>query len=256
MLKGNIMRKIQYGTDKLREVFVKKKVLTLDSIKETLGTTVKMTAFRKLKMLAYRSSYSHAGKYYTLDEIATYDEYGLWSFNRIHFSVNGSLINAIRYLIASSEKGCFASELKELLKVRVQEPLLKLYNSEKLHRRQIGGQYLYLSVDKWQRQFEKRKQLIEASEEEKFLYFAPGFDSPELKICLKLFLSTLNEKQRRLYVGFESMKLGRGGDALMSKITGINVKTIARGRKELVSHDITPERIRKQGAGRPCFKKN
>jgi hypothetical protein len=113
-----------------------------------------------------------------------------------------------------------------------------------------------LSAAKWQKQFENRKQLIEASEEKKNLYFVSGFDSAEARHCMKLFLSTLNEKQRRLYVGFESMKLGRGGDKVMSKITGINVKTIARGRKELLSHDITPERIRKEGAGRPSFKKN
>lgn len=250
------MRKARYDADKLKELFFKNKVLTLDSIKEALGTTVKMTAFRKLKVLSYRASYSHAGKYYTLDEIADYDEYGLWTFNRIHFSKNGSLINTIKYLIDSSDKGYFASELKNLLKVRVQEPVLKLYTLQKVYRQQIIGAYLYLSANKWQVQFEKRKQLIEATESEKNLYFIWGFDSIEVRSCLHLFLSTLNEKQRRLYVGFESMKLGRGGDAVMSKITGINVKTIATGRKELLSQDITPERIRKQGAGRPCFKKN
>ena len=250
------MRTVQYDPDKLRHLFVKKKVLTLDTIKEALGTSVKMTVFRKLKSLSYRASYSHAGKYYTLNDIATYDYYGLWSFNRIHFSINGSLINTINYLINSSDKGYFASELHKLLMVRVQEPLLKLYNSQKVRRRQIGGQYLYLSIAKWQQQFAKRKKIIEASVENENLYFVSGFDSAETRHCLKLFLSTLNEKQRRLYVGFESMKLGRGGDKVMAKITGINVKTIARGRKELLSHDITLERIRKEGAGRPSFKKN
>jgi hypothetical protein len=249
------MRTVQYDPDKLRHLFVKKKVLTLDAIKESLGTPVKMTVFRKLKSLSYRASYSHAGKYYTLDDIATYDHNGLWSFNRIHFSINGSLINTINYLINLSAEGYFASELNKLLMVRVHEPLLKLYNSQKVRRRQIGGQYLYLSIGKWQKQFAKRKKTIEARVEYENLYLVSGFDSAETRHCLKLFLSTLNEKQRRLYVGFESMKLGRGGDKLMSKITGINVKTIGRGRKELVCHDITPQRIRKPGAGRPSLKK-
>jgi len=250
------MRTIQYDTENLRGIFFKKKIMTLDHIKEAMGTTVKMTAFRKLKMLDYRSSYSDAGKYYTLDEIATYNEHGLWSYKEIYFSANGSLINTIKYLIDSSEKGYFASELKTLLKIRVQEPLLKLYNTKKIYRRQIVGEFLYLSIRKWRVQFEKRKQLIEVNKQEKDLFFLDGFDSPEVRNCLELFLSTLNEKQRRLYVGFESMKLGRGGDIIISKITGINVKTISRGRIELLSHDITPERIRKEGAGRPPFKKN
>jgi hypothetical protein len=34
----------------------------------------------------------------------------------------------------------------------------------------------------------------------------------ELKAALIIFLSTLNEKQRRLYAGFESLKVGHGGD--------------------------------------------
>jgi len=52
------------------------------------------------------------------------------------------------------------------------------------------------------------------------------------------------------------MKLGRGGDLILSRITGMNVKTIARGRKELLAHDISPDRIRREGAGRPAIKKN
>jgi len=250
------MRTVQYTTDKLLNIFRKKKVLSFDIITEALGTTVKMTVFRKMKTLSYRSSYSHAGRYYTLDEITRYDEYGLWSFNRIHFSKNGSLINTLKHLIDSAENGYFASELKKILKVHVQDPLFKLYYSQKVVRQQIVGEYLYLSVNKWQDQLEKRKQLIEMNEREKGLYFESGFDFPEVRSCLQLFLSSLNEKQRRLYVGFESMKLGRGGDITLSRITGMNVKTISRGRKELISHDITPERIRRKGAGRHSIKKN
>ncbi len=250
------MRTVQYTTDKFLDLFSNKKVLTLDIIQEALGTTVRMTAFRKMKTLSYRSSYSHAGKYYTLDEIARYDEYGLWSFNRVHFSKNGSLIDTLKHLIDSAENGYFASELKKILIVRLQDPLFKLYSSQKIVRQQIGGEYLYLSPDKWQDQLDKRKQLIEANEREKGLYFESGFDLPEVRSCLQIFLSTLNEKQRRLYVGFESMKLGRGGDVIFSRITGMNVKTIARGRKELLSHDITPDRVRRKGAGRHSVKKN
>ncbi|MBW8003944.1 MAG: hypothetical protein FVQ80_18435, partial [Planctomycetes bacterium] len=249
------MRTVQYTTEGLVNLFQKKRVLTLAMIKQVLGTTVKMTAFRKLKTLSYRTSYSHCGKYYTLDEIARYDEYRLWSFNRIHFSRNGSLIKTIQGLIDSAESGYFASELKRTLKVRVQDALFKLHCSQKVNRQQIGGEYLYLSADKWQDQLERRKQLIEAKEKEKGLYFQSGFDSPEVRGCLQLFLSMLNEKQRRLYVGFESMKLGRSGDLILSRITDMNVKTIARGRKELLSHDISPDRIRREGAGRPAIKK-
>jgi hypothetical protein len=81
------------------------------------------------------------------------------------------------------------------------------------------------------------------------------FDDPDIQRGLNAFLTTLNEKQRRLYVGFESMKLGHGGDVILSRVTGMNVKTIARGRRELLSHNITLERVRQVGGGRPRLEK-
>lgn len=249
------MRTIQYHTDELLKQFIKNKILTLDVIKKALGTQVKMTVFRKLKTIPYSTSYSHAGKYYTLDKTPIYDEYGLYSFNNILFSKYGSLIDTVKYFINGSENGYFASELKKILKVHAKNSLLKLYSKKAIRRRQIGSKHLYLSLDNWQIQLKKRKELIQASEQRKELCFISGFDSPDVRRSLQCFMSMLNEKQRRLYAGFESIKLGHGGDETMSNIIGMNVKTIARGRKELLLHDITPEKIREEGSGRHSLKK-
>ncbi|MBE7549097.1 MAG: hypothetical protein HS127_18840 [Planctomycetia bacterium] len=46
--------------------------------------------------------------------------------------------------------------------------------------------------------------------------------------CLQTFLSILDERQKRLYLGLESMKLGHGGDLRLSQLTGINVKQLPR----------------------------
>jgi hypothetical protein len=46
---------------------------------------------------------------------------------------------------------------------------------------------------------------------------------------MNFFLSTLDEHQRRLYVGLESQKLGHGGDRHLAVITGLDVDTIAKG---------------------------
>jgi len=46
-------------------------------------------------------------------------------------------------------------------------------------------------------------------------------------------LSRLDEHQRRWLAALESQKVGRGGDRLLSCITGLNVETIRRGRREL-----------------------
>jgi hypothetical protein len=249
------MRKPKYHLDEFVKLFHKEKVLTLDDLKRALGTNVKMTIFRKLKALSYRASYSDAGKYYTLDEIADYSVDGLWSFGQIHFSKYGSLKNTIEALVRASEAGYFASELQNLLHVRVYRSLLELYTSSRLLRHQIGSEYLYLSPVKRELQLKNRKELIEATVREQTQEPLPEFASPEIKEALWVFLAHLNEKQRRLYVGFESMKLGHGGDTIMSKITGMNIKTISRGRQELWSHDITPQRVRKAGGGRHPLEK-
>lgn len=66
---------------------------------------------------------------------------------------------------------------------------------------------------------------------------------------MNVLLSTLDERQRRLYAGLESKKLGHGGDRLLSLITGLHVQTIARGRHEL-DEPQSAGRVRKPGGGR------
>ena len=72
----------------------------------------------------------------------------------------------------------------------------------------------------------------------------------ELKAAIILFFSLLDERERRVYAGLESLKLGYGGDRQMAEILGLDVSTVARGRRELLEHDVNVERVRKAGAGR------
>jgi hypothetical protein len=72
---------------------------------------------------------------------------------------------------------------------------------------------------------------------------------------MNLFLSRLDEQQRRWYVGLESLHLGEGSDAVLSRITGMDEKTIRRGRQE-VEQEFSgrPEdKVRLPGAGRPLL---
>jgi hypothetical protein len=74
---------------------------------------------------------------------------------------------------------------------------------------------------------------------------------------MNLLLSRMDEQQRRWYVGLESMKIGHGGDARLSQITGLNAETIRRGREELENdlNDRPPDRVRREGGGRPSVEK-
>jgi hypothetical protein len=74
---------------------------------------------------------------------------------------------------------------------------------------------------------------------------------------INLFLSRLNEPQRRWYVGLMSQQSGSPSDRQLSRITGLDEKTIRRGRRELETGlaDRPRGRQRREGGGRPRAEK-
>ncbi len=79
----------------------------------------------------------------------------------------------------------------------------------------------------------------------------------EVHRLMNLLLSRLDEDHRRWYVALESLKAGHGGDRQLARITGLNVETIRRGRRELGRSlvECPAERILRPGGGRPPLKK-
>src|SRR5215207_3738535 len=74
---------------------------------------------------------------------------------------------------------------------------------------------------------------------------------------MNLLLSRLDEQQRRWYLAVESERIGHGADRLLFEITGVDEKTIRRGREELAASlaDRPVDRVRQPGAGRPATEK-
>jgi hypothetical protein len=74
---------------------------------------------------------------------------------------------------------------------------------------------------------------------------------------MNLLMSRLDEQQRRWYAAVESARLGHGGDRTLSRITGLNVDTIRRGREELADSlkHRPADRVRLSGGGRPAVEK-
>jgi transposase len=64
----------------------------------------------------------------------------------------------------------------------------------------------------------------------------------------------LNEKQLRQYLGSEAEAIGRGGIAIIAKISGRSRNTIAAGIKENRRGENRTDRIRKAGGGRKSIK--
>lgn len=253
----NIMRCESFHADDLVRVLRGRKIATMPELKNALGTQVDVTVFRKLKELSYRTSYSHRGSYYTLDETAQFDEKGLWCFNSVWFSSEGTLLATAEALVENSEAGYFVEELDGVLHVGTKDPLLRLVHQQRMARETVNGVYLYCSIQPALRRRQLLARHVRQNEPTPASSVA-GSDvvDDELKASMVLFLSALNEKQRRLYAGLESLKLGYGGDQRIADFVGIDAHTVAKGRRELAEHDVDIERIRKAGGGRkPAEKK-
>jgi len=232
----------------------RQKVATLTDLKQALGTDVAVTVFRKLKTLVYRTSYSHRGRYYTLDEVARFDERGLWAFKSILFSKFGTLLSTAEAFVKSSEKGCFAGELESALGVGVKDALLKLVRRGSVAREEVSGRYLYCSPEPATR---RQQALARQAQEEAMLAGGLGLGilPDEMKAAIVMFYGLLDEKQRRLYAGIESLKWGHGGDRKIAELLRMDAETVARGRQELLAQDFETERVRRPGAGRKPLEK-
>jgi hypothetical protein len=246
----------RFSAESIVRLLERRQVVTMDELKEALGTGVDMTVFRKLRTLDYLSSYSHGGRHYALQGGAEFDRRGLWTYRGVHFSRFGSLLDTVEAFVNRAERGYLASELTAELQVQTKEPLLKLVRLRRLSREQISGAYVYCSIQPVRRreQLIMRKQPAEHGQA-----FAPMTDrsveSNEAKAALVLFMSLLDEKQRRLFGGLESLRLGWGGDREVAEAIGLDPHTVAKGRKELLDHDVEMDRLRRPGGGRPSTEK-
>jgi hypothetical protein len=249
------MRPLSFRSDELRSLLRRNKIATLDELKQALGTPVPVTVFRKLKPLDYLTSYSHRGRYYTLREVAHFDDHGLWSHADAWFSRFGTLLTTAEAFVHRAPRGYFADELARVLHVEVQDALHQLAQQERVTREIVSGRYLYTSTDR----AIQRGQLLTRRTVEAVPTVADTsvlqVAEEELKASILLFYSLLDEQQRRLYAGLESLKLGRGGDRQLADFLELDPHTVARGRQQLLAQDIEVERARKAGGGRKPVEK-
>ena len=251
------MRPTAFSADTINALLRKQTVATLPEVMAALGPRAsRRTAFRKLKDLDARTSYSHRGSYYTLDALADFDEHGLWSFAGVRFSRAGTLITTASR--SSTTPGrTLRRRVGNLLAVGTQDPLRKLVGDGRLVRHKLAGQFLYCAADRAHQTHQLRARRV--------LMATPGLVRPlpeadlmpeELRAAIVLFASLLDERQRRLFAGLEALKCGWGGDRRIAQLLGIDPSTVAAGRRQLVERDVEVDRVRRAGGGRrPTEKK-
>ena len=254
---GAIMRPTQFSADTIIALLSNQTIASLAEVMAALGAGAsRRTAFRKLKDIDARTSYSHRGGYYTLDQLAHFDERGLWSFAGVRFSRAGTLIATAESFINHAEAGHVVDELDNLLGVGTQDALRKLVGDGRLTRHKLAGQFLYCVADRAHQTHQVRARRL--------LMATPGLVRPlpdadlmpeELRAasCCSPACSTSGSG---LFAGLEALKCGWGGDRRIARLLGIDPSTVAAGRRQLVERDVEVDRVRRAGGGRrPTEKK-
>jgi hypothetical protein len=249
------MRTLTFDPQVLRKHLLRHKIATLPELKDVLGTTANLTVFRKLKPLDYLTSYTHRGRYYALRESARFDKDGLWSHEAVWFSRHGTLVATIESFVHQSSRGCFADELADSLHAEVQDPLHDLVRAGRLRRSEVAARYLYTALDLRQARSQMRTRQTALSVPLLADASALQVSPHELQAAIVLFYSLLDEQQRRLFAGMESIKLGHGGDRVLAEFLGLDPHTVARGRQQLLEQKVTPGRARHAGGGRKPVEK-
>jgi len=118
--------------------------------------------FRDLTSVGYRTSFTHTGRYYTLEELPSFDALGLWFYRDVGFSRAGTLKQTITGLVEQAHDGRSHAELRDVLRVRVHNTLLGLVAEGRLGRERVGKVHLYVNAhpDRGTEQIRRRRDNI------------------------------------------------------------------------------------------------
>lgn len=145
----------------LQKLFRTRPVARLDDLRQALKRQSRTTILHALRAVGYLTSYSHAGRYYTLERIPQFDPKGLWRYRQIGFSSRGTLRATLIHLVETSPAGQTHTELQDLLHLRVHDTLRLLVRARELKRKPFQDTYVYLSTKprRASQQWAQRQQL-------------------------------------------------------------------------------------------------
>jgi len=128
------------------QLFEKNKCLTIIDLCLSLNYSAR-SAQRLLKEVGYYSSFTHNGKWYTLQSIPKFDKNGLWYHQNIGFSKCWDLTATIVYLIENSVNGLTANDLSGMLLTSCAPVLNRIHKANKINRVKTPRGFVYISID-------------------------------------------------------------------------------------------------------------
>jgi hypothetical protein len=211
--------------DRMVRLLKRRKTVDMTALREALDGCSRRSVFRYLDRIGYLSSFTHAGRYYTLESIAKFDEQGLWFYQGIGFSRSGTLKETTAEQVEMTPEGRTHEELHNLLRVRVHNTLLGLVRDGRIARERLEDVYLYVSPDpdRAKEQLDHRRELLDLildvsrvpSEEEivevlvEALRAAPEIPTPE-EVARRLMARGVRLESHHVLQVFEAHHLEPG----------------------------------------------
>jgi len=140
--------------------FKNKKVVTVVVLAAWLSCSI-ATVRRRLKAWKAYTSYNHNGRYYTLPEIADFDDNGLWRYQGGFFSKHGNLKQTLVHLVTHSAQGLSGAELGELLGLLPRSFLSHFRDHPEIYRENVMMRWIWFAADPKIREKQKQARLAQ-----------------------------------------------------------------------------------------------
>ena len=191
-------------------------VVQFKDLQAVLGNASRATTFRYLKQVPYRRSYNHNGRYYTREDPARDDRFGLFSCGDIHFSRARTVGETIKRLVRESVAGWTSRELQDVLHVRVQVFLLDAVRHAAVAREKLGGFYVYVHTDSAVRalQLQRRREQFRAGKS------TPVDADVDDEVIIAVLLTLLHHREAKVVEVVRSLR-GHSPPISMAQVAAV-----------------------------------
>ena len=144
------------------KAFRRSRLMTADELATHLECSIP-TVRNRLRSWGALTSYNRNGRYYTLPNVAKFDESGLWKYKGASFSQHGTLKHTVRHLVRNSPAGLDARQIGRMVGLPARSFMAQLQKIPGLRREKHEGRFVYYSDEKQsyrsQRRVEKSKKM-------------------------------------------------------------------------------------------------
>jgi hypothetical protein len=191
----------------IEDIIRSKKIQIFEQILKQVNCS-EVTLRRDIRQIKGITSYTHQGRFVTLEDIPKFDKNGIWFYRNVGFTKYKNSLELIVNLINHSNKGLTREQIQEILRIQIFQQIQTLLKRNELYRSKIGNKYIYYPEELAKNQ-KKRLLVLNANNVEE--YYDAMVSSSDLVALLKAVLVEkkikINVKNLKRFVQKYSLKI-------------------------------------------------